>query len=410
MGQFCWLEVLGLFSPFLGLSFMTDTQPTVSMEQSLVPAETLAVAETQEAVPQQEPATLAPVPAEQATCAKCQQQGNAGDMKYRASYRPELRYTCKNCMALETQLNRHGLQPQKLLSEQDCIAFFQQASLEKKNAEENRLCFSRARALLKQSMVTESKRIWTDTQGGEYQPLSFWELRGYNTQSIMDNAPKELHPILGETYKVEIHAERTELVEAEVESRIAAMEHDARQRALAASAASSSADPDPSHGLDLPIEINLKPAGGKKRGLSEGEKAEAKRRRDEQRLQEKDRKTATAAAAKMLPQIHKLHEKLEQKTAAAGDALDTVLSAADKEFVLTATKGLADAAVAGKRLLDLAAKGRIQEAGPLPWRSDKDLQQRLRDGNAALRSLQDAIRGDKPKPKGKAKAKAKAMA
>ena len=44
----------------------------------------------------------------------------------------------------------------------------------------------------------------------------------------MDNAPKELHPILGETYKVEIHAERTEHVEAEVESRIAAMEHDAR--------------------------------------------------------------------------------------------------------------------------------------------------------------------------------------
>ena len=73
---------------------------------------------------------------------------------------------------------------------------------------------------------------------------------------------------------------------------------------MAASAASSSAGPDPSHGLDLPTEMNLKPAGGKKRGLTEGEKAKAKRRRDEQRLQEKDRKTATAAAAKMLPQIH----------------------------------------------------------------------------------------------------------
>ena len=393
--------------PFLDLfqsPFMTDTQATDSMEQPLVAAPSAAVPAT--ALVEE---TLAPVPAEQATCAKCQQQGNAGDMKYRASYRPELRYTCKNCMALETQLNRHGLQPQKLLSERDCIAFFQQASLEKKNAEENRLCFSRARALLKQSMVTESKRIFTDTQGGEYQPLSFWELRGYNTQSILDNAPKELHPILGETYKVEIHAERTEHVEAEVESRIAAMEHDARQRALAAS---SSAGPDPSHGLDLPIEINLKPAGGKKRGLTEEEKADAKRRRDEQRLQEKDRKTATAAAAKMLPQIHKLHEKLEQKTAAAGDALDTVLAAADKEFVVATTKDLADAAAAGKRLLDLAAKGKIAEAGPLPWRSDKDLQQKLRDGNAALRSLQDAIRADKPKPKGKAegRAKAKAMA
>ena len=52
----------------------------------------------------------------------------------------------------------------------------------------------------------------------------------------------------------------------------------------------------------------------------------------------------------------------------------------------------AGAAAAGKRLLDLAAKGRIQEAGPLPWRSDKDLQQKLRDGNAALRRWQAEIK------------------
>lgn len=85
-------------------------------------------------------------PADTATCAKCKTEGKVDEMILRPSFRVELRHICRPCNAVATQFQRKGVQLTELLSEESMVAFFSECALEKKNAEDGRLLFSRARA------------------------------------------------------------------------------------------------------------------------------------------------------------------------------------------------------------------------------------------------------------------------
>ena len=201
--------------------------PTVASGETDVASDSQAPTDATEAAPQ-------PVPA-LATCAKCKTDGlEVADMICREGYRVELRYVCKACHATQASLARKGINVQKLLGEQHLVQFFSEAAVERRNASENRLSFGQSRALLRKTMVQEVLQIKKDSQESEWQPLSYWELKGYNTEKIERDCPREDHPILGATYKLSIHHESEGTVVKDCEARITEMENDAMQRRSAA--------------------------------------------------------------------------------------------------------------------------------------------------------------------------------
>ena len=111
-------------------------------------------------------------------CRRCAAEVKASEAVCMPKFRDDLKHTCKPCWALNTQMSRHGIEINKALSEQDAIAFFVEAREQRLNGSENRLAYADARALLKQKMVVAAARIDSHGEDGEYQPLSYWELKG----------------------------------------------------------------------------------------------------------------------------------------------------------------------------------------------------------------------------------------
>ena len=160
-----------------------------------------------------------------AACGKCQVEHKIVDMISRIGYRPDLRYICKACHATVTTLTRKGIQVQHLLDEATMVSFFSEAALERRNAQESRMNFGQTRALLKRTMVNQVMKVKKDLQESEWQPLSYYELKGYDVAAIERDCPMETHPVLGATYKLQIHTECEGTVAKEVEERIAQMEN-----------------------------------------------------------------------------------------------------------------------------------------------------------------------------------------
>ena len=215
-------------------------------------------------------------------CAKCKGKGKQEDMIERGSFRPGLRYICKACHAVVAQCQRKGLQLGSLLNtELALVNFFSEAALERKNAEEGRLNFQRIRTLLKKSMVEEVRHTYKDAQKGEYLPLSVYELRGFDTAAIEASCPCEIHPVLGATYKLDIHSESTETLWLQAEKKIAEMEHNAQQRKAVTAATSTAAlaagEPSGVPELDMEYAMEAVHKGSKRKGpMTEEEKEEQK--------------------------------------------------------------------------------------------------------------------------------------
>lgn len=376
-----------------------------------VPVEQVVAADSaQTAAEESSPAVSAAVPTAEAakeetqvTCAKCKCAVPKADCIERPRNRDLFRWCCKACHALTAAFQRKGLSLQTLLSEDSLVQFFSAASEERRQASENRLTFASARALLKQSMVTETKRVQAEGRGGTYQPLNWYELRGYDVDAIKKSAPYEKHAILGDTYLVQLHHSSDETINSEAEQRICRLETEALQKKQAA----------PKVGvpvLDLPEALEVKEGKTKKRGLTEEEKEASKRQRLEARKQEAERKVATSAAAKLLPSLKSVQEKLEEKLNKLGTST-AGFPEATKEQVQMAQAALQESVLSATKLLEFAAKGKTADLTGLVFQRDKDLQAVLKDGNSALRAVGEFARAQKSqkenvKPNGKAKAKA----
>lgn len=338
-----------------------------------------------------------------AVCAKCKGTGAVAEMVHRPQYKDGLQYTCNPCNALTAQLRRNGLFIGQLLkTEEDMIQFYSDAALERKNCEQGRLAFQRSRALLKKHMVHELQRREVDGQESEWQPLSVYELRGYDIEAIRASAPKEDHPILGETFKLQIHKESVENITLQVERQLAEMEHAALERKKSAAAASAAALPE----LDLDT-ITDAPERKRKGPMTQEEKDANKLARVAAKKQEDDRKLATASAAKLLPQLKKVQSNLKDKIGSMGDAMQQ-LPAISLEQVQQAEANLNDVVTKASQLLDSAAKGKPVAVADLAWKKEKELAQYARDGNLAIRVIQDFKRGSAPaKAPGKGKGRGK---
>lgn len=331
-------------------------------------------------------------------CAKCQQPVKLSDCVERRSYRESLRWVCKSCHALATQCQRRGLALNNLLSEASLVSFYSEAALERKEAEEGRLSFSRARAVLKRCMVEQTKHERRDGTGGSYQPLSWYELRGYDCDKIERGCPSEQHPVLGTVYCLKIHHESEDTYNTEVEERISKLESVALQKKQGKDGATPGA---PVLDLDLAVEAPTSKAKGK-RQLTTEEREEVKRQKTLAKAQEKDRKAATAAAAKFLPALKAVSSKLDEKLQKMADAVDK-LPEATKDQVREAQESLKAHTKCASTLLEVASKGAGAEKLALLFTKDKELQNVVKEGNAALRSLHEFCRVSKADSGAKAK-------
>lgn len=348
-------------------------------------------------------------PHDKVRCSKCKLESEVKDMIERKSNRLELRFVCKSCNALQVQFARRGLQLQTLLSEDRLVNFFAEAAWERKQCEEGRLSFARARGTLKKLMVEEARHTTAEGHNGEYQPLSFWELKGYDCDRIRLKAPKETHEILGDTYRVDIHTMSEEWLNSTVERRLMELESDALQKKQKAE------ESRPVPLVDLEEDLS-RPAKGTDNGkrkatLTEEEKDNLKKQRKAQKELDNKKKVAAAAAAKLLPTLKAVQDKLQQKV----DKLQADLGelpCATKEQLEDAQTELKEVVTAATELLDLSAKGKLSECNQLLWSKDKELQQVVSRGNAALRALNDWVRSRKENiaPKAKAKAAGKSKA
>ena len=90
-----------------------------------------------------------------------------------------------------------------------------------------------------------------------------------------------------------------------------------------------------------------------------------------------------------------------------GDAMQQ-LPAISLEQVQKAEANLNDVVTKASQLLDSAAKGKPVAFADLAWKKEKELAQYARDGNLAIRVIQDFKRGSAPaKAPGKGKGRGK---
>ena len=342
------------------------------------------------------------------TCRRCNAETDPSDALCQEKFRVELRWTCKACHAVLTQLNRHGVELKSVLSETDSVSFFQDCKAARMNAVDKRLSYTQARGILKQSMIESASRVSTEGETGEFQPLSYWELKGYNTESIEASAERRDHPLLGVTYKVEIESTSTQRIHTVTEQRILQMESEARERAAARSqpAAPLSAP------VDLPMAMDDLQTGRKRKTPEDKKEAQlqAKLQRQEDKKRQKMEVSACAAAAKMLPQLKKSHEKLagcSEKIAALSATV--ALPDASRQQLESAKTDLDSAVGNCTKILGATARGSsLASFTAQELANDKELNTVVKDVNAAVRTAQAFITANKENlPKKAAKAKAK---
>ncbi|CAL1161455.1 unnamed protein product [Cladocopium goreaui] len=211
-------------------------------------------------------------------------------------------------------------------------------------------------------------------------------VKGFDTDLIRERADKEIHPILGETFRLDVHSVSDEVLHATVEKRLTELENECLQRRAQSAAAGSMPE--------LDLLLAAEPVERKRKGgaLSNEEKEALKRQRKQEKKLEGERKAATAAAVKVLPALKDIKKKLEDKVGKLGEAMEQV-PMASHEAVANAQEKLTSTVDSCSKLIEAAATGKAVPAVQLL--SHKDLQAVSKQGAAALRSLNDFVRGQK---------------
>lgn len=355
---------------------------------------------------QQQTQQLAETPP-QAACAKCKIEFPCADMIQRPSAKADLRHVCKSCNALTVQLGRKGLVLQNLLSEAHMVNFYADAAAERADCEEGRLSFGRSRGILKRLMVEEARRERRDGHHGTFQPLSVYELKGYDISLIQSGCEREVHPVLGDTYRLDLHSVSDDFFWASVERRLCELEHEAKQKKLLVAQAAGMEQLDLEHAIELP---EPKGKASKRKGpMSEEEKEAAKKLKLAVKKHAQERKNAAAAAVKLMPSLKAVQAKLTAKMDEV-QSTGTSLPEASEEQVQEAVKQVSAAVECGGCLMDRCAKGKSLDDMSLAFSSEKDLNSLMRSANAAARVIAEFLRGHKenvgPKTKGRGKGKA----
>ena len=353
---------------------------TLAEEATAAPAPQATQAEEQTAAP-------AADPADKVTCCKCRMEKAPEDCIHRPKNRENLRYACKNCNAVAVQLGRHGIDLKAALTETGLVQFFQQAHAEREAAAEGRITYGQARAILSRQMIEESSHVEKVGAAAEWQPLSFWELKGYDCDKIRDLAESKSHPILGEVFRVSVEMDSHESVRTATERRLCQMEADALQRRQAAEAAAAALVED-----DMGIAYAAEPAQRRAGKLTPEEKAakqaEAKRVRLAQKTAEKARHAACTTAAKLLPGMKSVLERFEKAREPVDSPAWACMNEEDRKSVADILKDLQGTIELGNKTLEAMSKNSGAGSKLPAFPSEKEARRLMKDSNEAIRVLQ----------------------
>eukprot|EP00913_Durusdinium_trenchii_P020642 g19386.t1 len=175
-------------------------------------APTLALAETQPGNLEEEGYEGDP------RCQKCDTVVSADDIVVKhVTKGVQKKVLCKSCHAVQTMMARSFEEMPAGwddLSHEDSVEFYK-TMLQKKA--EGPLRFQVLRAEMKAVLINRTLQETKKGFNGEFQPLSFWSQRGYDTQRIQEKAEKMDLDVLGPTYRVDIFHVSSETIKQRVE-------------------------------------------------------------------------------------------------------------------------------------------------------------------------------------------------
>ena len=244
-------------------------------------------------------------------------------------------------------------------------------------------------------------KVDREGEEAEYQPLSFWELKGYNTQRIQEQCEdKKEHPLLGTYYAVNISKKSSEHVQQVVEERLLTFESPAKQKVLAASSANAPRPAPVPLTSNMGIDVQVTNQKRKRSEMTEEEKVAAKEaakaEREETKKRQKAETLASSAAAKLLPKLKATAERLNTAVGKLSQCTVT-LPDASAEQVREEQEALQKAVANCTKLLATVSKGGAVDlsAEDLTEATEKSLNQRLKSANDAVRTAQAHVKSNK---------------
>ena len=143
---------------------LAEEQPTVP--STIMEAAADAGAAASDSIQSTEPSASAAAEDKKVICRRCNQETAEEDALCQEKFRLDLRWTCKACHALLTQLNRHGVELKTVLSETESV----NCKAARMNAVDKRLSYTQARGVLKQSMIESASRVSTEVKKVSFSP------------------------------------------------------------------------------------------------------------------------------------------------------------------------------------------------------------------------------------------------
>eukprot|EP00435_Cladocopium_sp_Y103_P058072 s891_g20.t1 len=293
---------------------------------------------------------------------------------------------CKACVAVTKMLQRNLGEIPEMLDATEQQNFFRRC-LELRGSDGNPLRYKQVRTELKQCMVLRTTHTRIENSGGTYQPLSWYEKQGYNTEDVESKADCRENPVLGPCYLVPLLSINESKAREQVEETLVQMERQVKRRRIekvptaSAEAAPSNSGgtmvPDaaaPTSASGVPTEKDLaaqlvelvsdsedegdvghgvpKPTTAKQQAAME-RRAKAKAQAAEKKKAEKDFRTVVALSNKAFIVLRSLIEKeskCEVQITKSPDSLEASMLEKFGETCQTTKKWFAEAQSAMKKV------------------------------------------------------------
>ena len=158
------------------------------------------------------------------TCGKCQLPVSLENTVFKSLNQKNI--VCKGCHAASVMMSRHFTSMPKAwqkLTDEEQVNFFRRV-LSKKQGEDGPLRFKVLRTELKDVLVKKTVEEKKKGFNGEFLPLETYRLRGFNCDKIEKLAEKEEHPILGDTYRIDIKHISEDFIEQDIEESLTEVE------------------------------------------------------------------------------------------------------------------------------------------------------------------------------------------
>ena len=139
---------------------------------------------------------------------------------------------CKTCHAIGTMCWRNANGILDAMDEDARQSFFKRCCARKLENPESPLRYKMVRAMIAEALKTVKEKVCTTGSGGQFQPLSYYKNLGYDTSVIENGCEKETHPVLGDTFLLNITHKDISEIHRQVEELICNAEMQAKRRHL----------------------------------------------------------------------------------------------------------------------------------------------------------------------------------